>query len=47
MQEVTGIDITQCPRCGAGPLARLPLPPQSTPTPRCGRPLEAPTCDSS
>src|SRR5713101_5308845 len=26
MQEVTGIDLTQCPHCGAKPLMRLPLP---------------------
>ena len=31
MQEVTGIDLTQCPHCGARPLIRLPLSPLSTP----------------
>ena len=31
MQEVTGIDLTQCPHCGARPLVRLPLPPLSPP----------------
>jgi len=27
MHEVTGIDLTQCPNCGARPLVRRPLPP--------------------
>jgi len=31
MQEVTGIDLTQCPHCGTRPLVRLPLSPLSTP----------------
>src|SRR4029434_4911554 len=30
MQEVTGIDLTQCPHCGSRPLVQLPLPPLST-----------------
>ena len=47
MQEVTGIDLTQCPRCGASPLVRLPLPPLSPPRARPGVPLEPPRFDSS
>jgi hypothetical protein len=47
MQEVTGIDLTQCPHCGARPLVRLPLPPLSPPTARQGVPLEPPRFDSS
>jgi Putative transposase/Transposase zinc-binding domain len=47
MQEVTGIDLTQCPHCGAKPLVRLPLPPLSPPTARPGVPLEPPRFDSS
>jgi hypothetical protein len=47
MQEVTGIDLTQCPHCGARPLMRLPLPPLSTPTASRGTPVEVPIYDSS
>jgi len=47
MQEVTGIDLTQCPHCGARPLIRLPLPPLSTPTASRGTPGEVPIYDSS
>jgi hypothetical protein len=47
MQEVTGIDLTQCPPCGARPLVRLPLPPLSPPVARPGVPLEPPRFDSS
>ena len=47
MQEVTGIDLTQCPHCGAKPLVRLPLPPLSPPTARQGVPLDSPRFDSS
>jgi hypothetical protein len=44
MQQVTGIDITQCPQCGHGPLVRYPLP---RAVPRQGEPSPAPVCDSS
>jgi hypothetical protein len=47
MHEVTGIDLTQCPHCGARPLVRLPLPPLSLPAATRGAPLEGPICDSS
>jgi hypothetical protein len=47
MQEVTGIDLTQCPHCGSRPLVRLPLPPLSPPAASRGRPVEVPICDSS
>lgn len=47
MQEVTGIDLTQCPHCGSKPLVRLPLRPLSTPAASRGAPLEVPMCDSS
>jgi len=47
MQEVTGIDLTQCPHCGARPLLRLPLPPRSTPAASRGLPVEVPIYDSS
>ena len=47
MQEVTGIDLTQCPHCGARPLVRLPLPPLSLPPARQGVPRESPRFDSS
>jgi Putative transposase/Transposase zinc-binding domain len=47
MQEVTGIDLTQCPHCGAKPLVRLPLPPLSTRAASRGTPREVPIYDSS
>jgi hypothetical protein len=47
MQEVTGIDLTQCPHCGARPLLRLPLAPLSTPAASRGTPVEVPIYDSS
>ena len=47
MQEVTGIDLTQCPHCGARPLVRLPLPPLAPPAARHGGPREPPRFDSS
>jgi Putative transposase/Transposase zinc-binding domain len=47
MQEVTGIDLTQCPHCGARPLIRLPLPSLSTPPASRGTPVEVPIYDSS
>jgi hypothetical protein len=47
MQAVTGIDLTQCPHCGARPLVRLPLPALSPPTARQGMPLATPYFDSS
>jgi hypothetical protein len=47
MPEVTGIDLTPCPPCGARPRIRLPLPPLSTPTASRGTPVEVPIDDSS
>jgi len=47
MQEVTGIDLTQCPHCGARPLLRLPLAPLSPPGVSRGTPVEVPIYDSS
>jgi Putative transposase/Transposase zinc-binding domain len=47
MQEVTGIDLTQCPHCGTRPLVRLPLPPLLTPPASRGAAVEVPICDSS
>jgi Putative transposase/Transposase zinc-binding domain len=47
MQEVTGIDLTQCPHCGSKPLVRLPLPPLSTPAASRRAPVEVSICDSS
>jgi hypothetical protein len=47
MHEVTGIDLTQCPHCGARPLVRLPLPPTSLATARHGVPCEPPRFDAS
>lgn len=47
MQEVTGVDLTQCPHCGASPLVRLPLPPLSPSAASRGTPVEVPIDDSS
>ena len=47
MQEITGIDLTQCPHCGARPLIRLPLSPLSIPAASRGTPAEVPSYDSS
>jgi Putative transposase/Transposase zinc-binding domain len=47
MQAVMGIDLTQCPHCGARPLVRLPLSPSLTPAASRGAPREAPLYDSS
>jgi Putative transposase len=47
MQEVTGIDLTQCPPCGASPLMRLPLAPLLTSAVNPGAPWEAPCYDAS
>jgi hypothetical protein len=47
MQEVTGVDLTQCPHCGARPLVRLPLPPLLPPAASRGTPVEVPIYDSS
>ncbi len=47
MQEVTGVDLTQCPHCGASPLVRLPLPPLSPPAASRGTPVEVPIDDAS
>ena len=47
MQEVTGIDLTQCPHCGSRPLVRLSLPHLSLPAANRGAPWEVPIYDSS
>ncbi|HEY5864790.1 MAG TPA: IS91 family transposase [Candidatus Tectomicrobia bacterium] len=47
MQEVTGIDLTQCPHCGTRPLVRLPLSPLLTPPACRGASVEVLICDSS
>ena len=47
MHEVTGIDLTQCPHCGARPLLRLPLAPLSPPGVSRGTPGAVPIYDSS
>jgi hypothetical protein len=47
MQEITGIDLTPCPDCGARPLLRLPLSPLSPPAASRGTPVAAPIYDSS
>ena len=47
MQEITGIDLTQCPHCGARPLIRLPLSPLSIPAASRGTPEAVPIYDSS
>jgi hypothetical protein len=47
MQEVTGVDLTQCPHCGARPLVRLPVPPLPTPPISRGAPVVVPIYDSS
>lgn len=47
MQAVTGIDLTQCPHCGARPLLRRPLSPLSTPAASRGMPVAVPIYDSS
>jgi hypothetical protein len=47
MQEVIGIDLTQCPHCGTKPLVRRPLPPLLTRPVSRGAAVEAPICDSS
>jgi hypothetical protein len=46
-QEVRGIDLTQCPHCGARPLLRLPLSPLSPPAASRGAPVAVPIYDSS
>jgi putative transposase len=47
MRQRTGIDLTQCPQCGHGPLVRSPLPPLSVLGPSREAPREAPIWDSS
>jgi Putative transposase/Transposase zinc-binding domain len=47
MQEVTGIDLTPCPHCGAQPLVRLPLAPRLPSAVSQGAPREVPFYDSS
>ena len=46
-RRLTGIDITQCPPGGHGPLLRSPLPLLTVLTPSRAAPLEAPRCDAS
>jgi hypothetical protein len=46
-QEVTGVDLTPCPHCGARPLIRLPLPPLAIPAASRGTSGEVPIDDSS
>ena len=47
MRQLTGIDMTQCPRCGHGPLARMPLCPLTPPAVRQGDLSPPPRFDSS
>jgi hypothetical protein len=47
MRQRTGIDLTQCPQCGHGPLMRSPLPPLTVRAPSQETPLKVPTWDSS
>jgi Putative transposase len=47
MRQRTGIDITQCPHCGHGPLVRTPLPPLTALGASCQAPQEVPIVDSS
>jgi Putative transposase/Transposase zinc-binding domain len=47
MRQRTGIDITQCPHCGHGPLVRSPLHPLIVLGPSREDPLEVPILDSS
>jgi hypothetical protein len=47
MQAVTGIDLTQCPHCGAKPLVRLPMPRLARPAAHRGALVEVPIYDSS
>ncbi len=47
IQEVLGIDLTQCPHWGTRPLLRLPLSPLSPPAARRGAPVAVPIYDSS
>jgi hypothetical protein len=47
MRQRTGIDLTQCPQCGHGPLRRSPLPPLTVRAPRPEAPAKVPIWDSS
>jgi hypothetical protein len=47
MRQRTGIDITQCPHCGHGPLVRTPLPPLTVLGASRKAPQEVPLVDSS
>lgn len=47
IRQQTGIDITQCPHCGRGPLVRSPLHPLIVLGPGREAPLEVPILDSS
>lgn len=46
IRQRTGLDMTQCPHCGYGPLVRSPLPPDR-PGPQLRGPPEVPSLDSS
>ena len=47
MRQRTGIDLTQCPQCGHGPLVRSPLPPLTVLAPSQEASPEVPIWDSS
>jgi hypothetical protein len=47
MRQRTGIDLTQCPHCGHGPLVRTPLPPLTARGASRKAPQEVPIMDSS
>jgi hypothetical protein len=47
MRQRTGIDFTQCPHCGHGPLLRTPLPPLTGLGASDKTPQEVPIVDSS
>jgi hypothetical protein len=47
IRQRTGIDLTQCPQCGHGPLRRSPLHPLTIRAPRPEAPAKVPIWDSS
>ena len=47
MRQRTGIDLTQCPQCGHGPLVRSPLSPRTILAPSQEAAPEGPIWDSS
>jgi len=47
LRPLPGIDLTQCPHCGYGPLVRSPLPSLTGLSPHGGTSQEVPPCDSS